>query len=73
MDLQQERPTFFSRVPNLLSQNFGKRKVYRVFCQKVGEDQKKKGLPSDLVSAFCQKQDEEKKQKGLRSNLIVGV
>ena len=40
--LKQGRPTFFSGGPNLLFQNFGEQKVHYFFCQKVGEDQKKK-------------------------------
>ena len=42
--LEQGRPTFFSRGSNLLFQKFGEPKfiVYRFFCQKVGEDQKKR-------------------------------
>ena len=31
------------------------------FLPKSRRRPKKKGLPSDLISAFCQKQDEEKK------------
>ena len=74
--LWQGRPTFFSRGPNLLFQNFGEPKIYRFFCQKVGEDQKKKGLRSDLISIFFQKVGEDQnkqkknKKKGLRSDLI---
>ena len=52
--------------------------LIRVFCQKVGEDKKKKkkktGPRSDLISVFCQKvgedQKKKKQKKDLRSNLI---
>ena len=73
--IEQGRPTFFSRGPNFLFQKFGEPKfiVYCFFCQKVGEDQKKKSR-SDLISVFCQKVGEDQKKKknktGLRSDLI---
>ena len=56
LDLAQGRPTFFSRGPNLLFQKFGEPKfmVYRFFCQKVGEDQKKKVF-AQISSVFSAK------------------
>ena len=74
--LEQGRPTFFSRGPNLLFEKFGEPKfiVYRLFCQNVGEDKKKKGLKglrSDLISVFCQNVGEDQKKKVFAQILSV--
>ena len=71
--LHQGRPTFFSRGPNLLFQNFGEPKVYRFLCQKVGEDQKKKGLLSDLISIFCEKVGADQKKKKKKKKVFAQI
>ena len=73
LDLDQGRPTFFSCGPNLPFQKFGEPKVYRFFCQKVGEDQKKKGLRSDLISIFRQKVGDQKKKKKKEKKKVAQI
>ena len=60
--VDQGRSTFFSRGPNLLFQKFGEPKF-------IGEDQKKKGLRSNLISVFSQKAGEDQK-KGLKKRIL---
>ena len=74
--VSQGHPTFFSRGPSLLLQYFGEPKfiVHRFFCQKVGEDQKKRcSLRFDrcfLPKSRWRPKIKKKRSSGLRSDLI---